>query len=124
MNDRPVAHRFSYVAIRWMGPQQCLPVNVCDPSGQNDLVGDFGRYPLHFHKNGDHSTGTLIDGVVVFTDTSAPYEYSLTLPTTANRLTILAEGFDPGVGWRGGRGRMFAGGRPCNGAGVGRVGVA
>jgi hypothetical protein len=36
----------------------------------------------------------LIDGVVAFTDTSAPYQYSFTLPITANEMTILAEGFD------------------------------
>lgn len=65
MNDRPTVHRFSYVALRWMAPQQCAPVNDCQPLGQNDLILNLGRYPLHFHKNGDFSVGTVVEGVVV-----------------------------------------------------------
>jgi hypothetical protein len=36
----------------------------------------------------------LINNVVVFTDSSAPYEYALTLPNNSNQMTIVAEGVD------------------------------
>lgn len=64
-NEQPVAHRVAYVSLRWMAPQKCAPTNDCQPLGQNDLIKTLGRYPLHFHKNGNFSTGTLVEGIVV-----------------------------------------------------------
>lgn len=56
-NDRPTAHRFSYISIRHMGPQRL--------DGSGNLSVSFGRYPLHFHMNGNNTVGTVLDGVVV-----------------------------------------------------------
>ena len=64
MNDRPTQHRISYITVRWMGPQQCFN-GPCTADGQNSLVENLGRYPIHFHMNRDFSNGTLVDGVVI-----------------------------------------------------------
>jgi hypothetical protein len=40
------------------------------------------------------SVNFLVNGTVVFTDTSAPYEYSLTVPSSTSSVTLLAEAFD------------------------------
>lgn len=64
MNDRPTQHRISYITVRWMGPQQCFN-GPCIALGQNNLIENLGRYPVHFHMNGDNSNGSLVDGVVI-----------------------------------------------------------
>jgi len=64
MNDTAVPHVVSYAAIRYMGPQQCFR-GPCEVKGQNNLVENLGRYPLHFHMNGNYSAGSRIDGAVI-----------------------------------------------------------
>jgi hypothetical protein len=50
------------------------------------------------------SVNFLVDGVVVFTDTSAPYQYAYTIPSTVSRSVVTAEAVDLG----GNRGRSTA----------------
>lgn len=56
-NDRPSPQRITHVALRWMGPQRLLP--------NGDLNEWNGRYPVHFHVNGDYSNGSILDGLVL-----------------------------------------------------------
>jgi G8 domain len=48
----------NYVGIRYMGPRKDT-----DHDGYSDFVA--GRYGLHFHLNGDHNRGVVVQGVVV-----------------------------------------------------------
>jgi hypothetical protein len=48
----------SYVGIRYMGPRK-------DQDGDRFSDAVLGRYGLHFHLNGDHDRGVVVQGVVV-----------------------------------------------------------
>lgn len=97
MNDRPVAHRLSYVSLRWLGPQQC-DRGPCEIRGQNNLIEDLGRYPAHFHKNGDNSRGTLIEGVVV-----RDFGAHAIVPHDSHGITVrdvvMYDGYGDGLWW-------------------------
>lgn len=55
--ERPQA--LSHVEIRHVGPRQQ------DPENAKKTASVLGRYGLHFHKAGEGSRGTVLDGVVV-----------------------------------------------------------
>lgn len=46
-----------YATFRYMGPRQ--------DDGAGATVGVMGRYPLHFHKSGDGSRGSIVEGNVI-----------------------------------------------------------
>jgi hypothetical protein len=55
------ASGYSHVFIRSSSPQTIRYVELTDMG----VAGILGRYPLHFHLDGDGSRGTVVDGVVI-----------------------------------------------------------
>lgn len=55
LGNRPQTLR--HVELRWVGPR--------GPHRRDDTDGVLGRYGLHFHRRGDATRGSLIEGVVV-----------------------------------------------------------
>ena len=65
------------------------------PGGNNRIQGE--RLTISAEASDDIAVvavNFLVNNVVVFTDSSAPYEYALTLPNNANTMAIVAEGID------------------------------
>lgn len=65
------------------------------PGGNSRIQGE--RLTISAEASDDIAVAAvnfLFDGVVVFTDTSAPYEYSFTVPNNANRIVITADAVD------------------------------
>ncbi|MDR7542814.1 MAG: G8 domain-containing protein [Armatimonadota bacterium] len=81
-----------YLAIRYMGPQR-------PPDADGNVSGVLGRYPLHFHRMGDASRGSLVEGVVVRDVGNLGVNTHGSHGVTVRR-TIVHDGYEmAGFGW-------------------------
>jgi len=90
MATRPQA--LKYLAVRYMGPQR-------PPDAAGNVYGVLGRYPLHFHRMGDASRGSLVEGVVVRAVGNLGVNTHGSHGVTVRR-TIVHDGYErAGFGW-------------------------